>query len=55
MLEIVTDDAVTPVHLNDCVWADLIDYLIDLGFLDNVSTIYVHTDEKLRQYLDKKE
>lgn len=45
---VVSTEAVTPVHLNVCVDLEWIESLIDLGFMEDVTSYDVLTEELLR-------
>lgn len=47
-------EAVTPVHLKFCVDAEWIESLIELGFIDKISSYDDLTDNDLREYLEEK-
>lgn len=49
----LSTEAVSPVHLKFLVDADWIEYVIELGFIADVSSYDTLTDEHLRTYLDK--
>lgn len=52
--DIVTSEPITPVQLKICVDPDLIQSIIDLDFLPDVSPYDDRTDEPLRTYSDSK-
>lgn len=50
----ISTEAVTPVHLKYCVDYEWIESVLDLGFIDGVTSYNDLNDEKLRAYLTEK-